>query len=101
MSNGAAILSLDQGTTSSRAIAFDAAGRPIAVSQVELPQSFPQPGWVEHDPERIWTDTLHTARDVLARLGERPVAAIGIANQRETTVLWERATDRALHPAIV
>ncbi len=97
------ILAIDQGTTSSRAILFDRAGRPIATAQRELPQHYPQPGWVEHDPEAIWRDTLATCRDVLAKAGlpVEQVAALGLTNQRETVVLWERASGRPVHPAIV
>ncbi|WP_157270790.1 glycerol kinase GlpK [Azohydromonas aeria] len=97
------LLALDQGTSSSRSIVFDAAGRVVAQAQRELRQRFPQPGWVEHDPMEIWNSQLDTARRALAqaRLSARDVAAIGIANQRETTLLWERATGRPLHHAIV
>ncbi|HYO28773.1 MAG TPA: FGGY family carbohydrate kinase, partial [Azonexus sp.] len=97
------VLALDQGTTSSRAILFDAEGRRVATAQRELPQYFPQPGWVEHDPEEIWQTQLDCAREALAqsRVAAGAVAAIGIANQRETTLLWERATGRALSRAIV
>ncbi|MGV0974824.1 MAG: glycerol kinase GlpK [Azonexus sp.] len=97
------VLALDQGTTSSRAILFDAEGRPVATAQRELTQYFPQPGWVEHDPEEIWQTQLSCARAVLARSGVAisAVVAIGIANQRETTVLWDRATGRPLSRAIV
>jgi glycerol kinase len=97
------LLAIDQGTTSSRAILFEPSGRPVGVAQRELPQSFPQPGWVEHDPERIWDDTLCVCRDALAKaeVTARDVAAVGITNQRETTVVWERATGRSIHPAIV
>ncbi len=94
------VLAIDQGTTSTRAILFDARRRPCAVAQRALPQIFPQHGWVEHDPEEIWSATVACAREVLAgRRGQ--VAAIGIANQRETAVVWERASGRALHNAIV
>ncbi|CAG4883833.1 glycerol kinase [Georgfuchsia toluolica] len=97
------ILALDQGTTSSRAILFDHAGNPRAVAQREFAQHFPQPGWVEHDAEEIWQSQLDVARSVLqqANIEAHAVAAIGIANQRETTVLWERATGRPLYRAIV
>ncbi|MGZ3183585.1 MAG: glycerol kinase GlpK [Telluria sp.] len=97
------VLALDQGTTSSRAILFDHAGRLHGVAQQEFPQHFPQPGWVEHDPEDIWNSQLAVARQVLrdAQVAAAQVSAIGIANQRETTVLWERATGRAVAPAIV
>lgn len=98
-----AILALDQGTTSSRAIVFDHAGAIRAVAQQELPQSFPQAGWVEHDPEEIWQTQMDTARRALAQAGLKSsdIAAIGITNQRETTVLWDRKTSQPVHPAIV
>lgn len=97
------VLALDQGTTSSRAILFDRSGRPVSVAQRELGQHYPQPGWVEHDPVEIWSGQLHCARQALstARAGPDEVAAIGIANQRETTVIWERASGRPIAPAIV
>lgn len=98
------LLAIDQGTTSSRAILFDAELQPKAVAQRELPQSFPQPGWVEHDPHRILEDTLACCREVLASgkgIAEQRVAQIGITNQRETVVLWDRASGNALHPALV
>ncbi len=97
------VLALDQGTTSSRAILFDRAGRIAGVAQQEFPQIYPQPGWVEHDPEAIWSTQLNTARQALARAGAEisQVAAIGLTNQRETTVVWDRETGRPLHNAIV
>ena len=97
------ILALDQGTTSSRAILFDEAGSIVAVAQHEFEQFYPQPGWVEHDPTEILTSQLSCAVEVLGKVGARPrdVAAIGITNQRETVVVWERATGKAIHPAIV
>ncbi|ANQ85914.1 glycerol kinase [Azoarcus olearius] len=97
------VLALDQGTTSSRAMVFDAAGRVRSVARRDFTQSFPQPGWVEHDPAEILRSQFDCARDALADAGLRAgqLAAIGIANQRETTVLWERASGRALAPAIV
>src|SRR5215217_6609328 len=97
------ILALDQGTTSSRAILFDHEGRIGGCAAQEFPQHFPRPGWVEHDADDIWTSQLAVARQVLREAGVRPaqVRAIGIANQRETTVLWERATGRPVGPAIV
>jgi glycerol kinase len=97
------VLAIDQGTTSTRAVLFDADGQPRAQAQQELLQHYPQPGWVEHDAEEIWQATLATARAVLAerRLAARDIAAIGITNQRETTVLWERDTGRPIARAIV
>ncbi|HET9333800.1 MAG TPA: glycerol kinase GlpK [Gemmatimonadota bacterium] len=97
------LLALDQGTTSTRAIAFDRTLRPLHVAQRPLPQSFPRPGWVEHDPERIRDDAVATLREVIDALdgGAEAVAAIGITNQRETTLVWERATGRPIHAAIV
>lgn len=97
------ILALDQGTTSSRAIVFDHEGLPVASSQHEHSQHFPQPGWVEHDALDIWHSQLACAREALAaaRIAASQVAAIGIANQRETTVLWDRATGEPVARAIV
>jgi glycerol kinase len=97
------ILALDQGTTSSRAIVFNQAGQPVAVAQQEFPQSYPQPGWVEHDPETLWQTQAAVAVEALQKAGitARNVAAIGIANQRETTLLWDRTTGQAVAPAIV
>ncbi|HEV2485644.1 MAG TPA: glycerol kinase GlpK [Terracidiphilus sp.] len=97
------ILALDQGTTSSRAILFDESGAIAATAQHEFEQFYPQAGWVEHDPTEILTSQLSCAVEVLAKIGARPrdVAAIGITNQRETVVVWERATGKAIHPAIV
>jgi glycerol kinase len=97
------LLALDQGTSSTRSIVFDRDGRIVAVAQRELGQFYPQPGWVEHDPLAIWTDQRDTAREVLAKAGLRAVdiAAVGITNQRETTLLWDRATGEPLHRAIV
>ncbi|HEX5126806.1 MAG TPA: glycerol kinase GlpK [Rhodocyclaceae bacterium] len=97
------VLALDQGSTSSRAIVFDAEGRVRASSQQEFRQIFTQPGWVEHDPMDIWHSQLSTAQDALARAGldAKQVDAIGIANQRETTLLWERASGRPVANAIV
>jgi glycerol kinase len=97
------ILAIDQGTTSTRAIVFDERARPVSSAQKELPQIFPQPGWVEHDPEQIWSATVEVCRDALARakLDARALAGIGITNQRETTVVWDRSTGKAIHNAIV
>lgn len=97
------LLALDQGTSSSRAIVFDLQGQLVASAQREFTQFFPQPGWVEHDPQEIWASQLATAQEALARAGlqAHQVAALGITNQRETTVLWNRRTGQALHRAIV
>jgi glycerol kinase len=97
------LLALDQGTSSSRSIVFHADGRIKSQSQLELPQIFPQPGWVEHDPMEIWRTQLATARDALAQAGltAKDIRAVGITNQRETTVVWSRATGQPIHHAIV
>jgi len=97
------ILSLDQGTTSSRAIVIDREGNPIAVSQKEFTQLFPQPGWVEHDPMEIWSSQLTVATEAIVKAGLTPadIAAIGITNQRETTIMWNRETGRPVCNAIV
>ena len=97
------VLALDQGTTSSRAILFDAAGNALASQAHEFKQHYPQPGWVEHDPNEIWDTQLRAARGALSRAQVRAdeVVALGITNQRETTVVWERATGRPIYPAIV
>ena len=97
------ILSLDAGTTSNRAIIFNMQGKPVASSQRELPQIYPQPGWVEHDPRLIWATMLAAAREAMAAGGisATEIASLGIANQRETTLLWEKATGQPLCNAIV
>jgi glycerol kinase len=97
------VMALDQGTTSSRAILFDEQGAPAAVEQHEFPQHFPKSGWVEHDPEEIWQSQLRAARGVLERAGASAsdVAAIGITNQRETALVWDRASGEPIYPAIV
>ena len=95
------ILAIDQGTTSTRAILFDREARAINIAQRELRQHYPAPGWVEHDPEQIWADTLAVARDALSAIEPGRVAGIGIANQRETVILWDRATGEPVHRAIV
>jgi glycerol kinase len=97
------ILALDQGTTSSRAILFDQSGAIVSVAQHEFEQFYPQPGWVEHDPTEILTSQLSCAVEVLGRAEARPrdIAAIGITNQRETVVVWDRTTGHPIHPAIV
>ncbi|MEE3330726.1 MAG: glycerol kinase, partial [Myxococcota bacterium] len=97
------VMALDQGTTSSRAILFDAQGAIVASDQYEFPQHFPKPGWVEHDALEIWDSQLRAARGALERAGgsAADIAAIGITNQRETTVVWDRRTGEPIHKAIV
>jgi glycerol kinase len=97
------ILSLDQGTTSSRAIVFNQQGRVVSVAQQEFPQIYPQPGWVEHDPEAIWQSQLRVAQEAMqkANATASDIAAIGVTNQRETTVVWDKRTGQAIHNAIV
>ena len=97
------LLAIDQGTTSTRAIVFDAELAPIATAQQELAQLYPAPGLVEHDPEEIWASVIRTARDAMAKaqVTAKDVAAIGITNQRETTLIWDRATGKPIHNAIV
>ena len=97
------ILAIDQGTTSSRAIVFDASLAVSARAQQEFPQHFPASGWVEHEPEDIWESVLATARQAIAKAGlaASDIAGIGITNQRETTLIWDRRTGRAIHRAIV
>ncbi len=97
------LLALDQGTSSSRSIVFDAQGRIVAMAQLELPQIYPRPGWVEHDPMQIWRGQLATAQEVLRKAGIKAsqLSAIGITNQRETTVVWSRTTGQPIANAIV
>src|SRR6201990_3256270 len=97
------VLAIDQGTTSSRAIVFRRDTSIAASAQAEFPQHFPASGWVEHEPEDIWTSTVATCRAALQKAGvaAKDIAAIGITNQRETTVVWDRATGTAIHRAIV
>lgn len=97
------ILALDQGTTSSRAIVFDHQGNIVAIAQKEFAQHFPQPGWVEHDPMEIWSSQVTVATEAIVRAGTTPaaIAGIGITNQRETTILWDRETGKPIYNAIV
>src|SRR5438876_3446749 len=97
------VLALDQGTTSSRAILFDEHGAPVTMAQREFRQIYPQPGWVEHDPEEIFRTQRDVAREVVqkANVALNDVMAVGITNQRETTLLWDRQTSEPLHNAIV
>jgi len=97
------ILALDQGTTSSRAIVFDHSGLPVASSQKEFTQIYPKPGWVEHDPEEIWSTQIGVATEVLAKAGLKStdIAGIGITNQRETTIVWDRISGKPVYNAIV
>ena len=98
MSEGRYILAIDQGTTSTRSILFDHRAKIVATAQAEFPQHYPRDGWVEHDPEDIWQGVLATAREAMAGVDPAQVAAIGIANQRETTLLWDRDTGAPLFP---
>ena len=102
MSN-AFLLAIDQGTTSTRAMVFEPSGNALAAAQRELSQIFPKPGWVEHDPDVIWRDTEATCREAVKTAGidVGAIAGIGITNQRETTVLWDRQTGEVLHNAVV
>src|SRR5258706_6867944 len=97
------VLALDQGTTSSRAILFDQTGRIQSIAQKEFTQIFPQPGWVEHDPLEIWSSQVSVASEARMKIGAIPseIAAIGITNQRETTVVWDRETGEPVYNAIV
>ena len=97
------IISIDQGTTSSRAILFDLKGKPIYSSQKEFTQYFPKSGWVEHNPEEIWSTTKKTLKDVInkSKKLKGKILTIGITNQRETTVLWDKKTGKAVYNAIV
>jgi glycerol kinase len=97
------VLAFDQGTTSSRAIVFDTQGNMLSVAQKEFRQIFPRPGCVEHDPDEIWSSQLGVANEAIAgsRQGVNEIAAIGITNQRETTIVWNRKTGRPIHNAIV
>src|SRR5438093_9054459 len=94
------ILAIDQGTTSTRGMLFDENGQPAGRAQKELPQIYPKPGWVEHDPEEIWQATLDVAKEALAKAAKpADVAAIGITNQRETSLVWNRRTGKPIHNA--
>ncbi|MFH1996038.1 MAG: glycerol kinase GlpK [Candidatus Omnitrophota bacterium] len=95
------ILSIDQGTTGSRAVVYDRAGTCIAGAYREFPQYFPKPGWVEHDPDEIWASVRRTVQAVLRKVPPRSIAGVGITNQRETTVVWSRTTGRPVHNAVV
>lgn len=103
MTNAKLIMALDQGTTSSRAILFNKEGEIVQVAQEEFEQIFPKPGWVEHNPEEIWSAQFQTAKEVILKSGisNQDVAAIGITNQRETTVVWDRETGKPIYNAIV
>ncbi|MES1155099.1 MAG: FGGY family carbohydrate kinase, partial [Pseudorhodoplanes sp.] len=97
------LLAIDQGTTSTRSIVFNAALDPVATAQQEFRQIYPSPGLVEHDPEEIWSSVVSTAKQAIAKAGltAKDIAGIGITNQRETTIVWDRATGKPLHNAIV
>ncbi len=98
-----AIAAIDQGTTSTRCMLLDQAGRPLAFAQKEHRQIYPQPGWVEHDPVEIWRNTQAVVAEALEKSGlsSADIAAVGVTNQRETVVIWEKATGLPIHPAIV
>ena len=95
------VLALDQGTTSSRAILFDRVGQIKALAQKELKQIFPQAGWVEHDPEEIWSSQLQVAKEIMDGVDKTDILTIGITNQRETTVIWDKTTGKTIYNAIV
>ena len=95
------LMAIDQGTTSSRAVVFDATAKVVASAQQEFPQTYPEPGWVEHDPEAIWSSVLQVTKDALSEVGEAGIAGLGITNQRETTLLWDRASGECVYNAIV
>ena len=97
------VLVIDQGTTSTRAFVFGPDGEPLGMAQQEFPQIYPHPGWIEHDPEDLWRTTLATAREAIerARVAAASLAGVGITNQRETTLVWERETGRPIYNAIV
>jgi glycerol kinase len=95
------VLAIDQGTTSTRAILFDSTARPVAIAQRDLKQHYPALGWVEHDAEDIWRDATAVSREVLGRIDPKRVAGIGITNQRETAIVWDRTTGEPIHRAIV
>ncbi len=103
MSRPRHVLAIDQGTTSTRAIVFNDTARTVSIAQREFPQHYPAPGWVEHDAEDIWRDTLATAREAVEKsgVGARGIAGVGITNQRETAVVWERSSGKPIHRAIV
>ena len=97
------VIALDQGTTSSRCILFDRQGNPCSAAQKEFPQIFPQPGWVEHDPMEIWSSQLSVMLEAMSKIGAHysDIAAIGITNQRETTIVWDKHTGQPVYNAIV
>ena len=97
------IISIDAGTTSNRSILFDLKGKPVYSSQKEFTQYFPKSGWVEHDPEEIWKTTINTLRNVIAKAKKLKgkILSIGITNQRETTILWDKKTGKTVYKAIV
>src|SRR4051794_31034223 len=97
----AVLIAIDAGTTGVRAFAVDEGGQPVGWSYRELTQHYPRPGWVEHDPDEIWSAVQATLAELRTSLGDPPVAAIGVTNQRETAVAWDRRTGQPLHPAIV
>ena len=95
------LLAIDQGTSSSRAVLYDDQVRPLASAQQEFPQIYPEPGWVEHDPEAIWQSVCEVTAACVAEAGNPEIAGIGITNQRETTIIWDRNTGECVYNAIV
>ena len=95
------LMAIDQGTSSSRCVILDASGSPVASAQQEFPPAYPKPGWVEHDPEAIWGSVVSVTRDALAAAGDVSIAGLGLTNQRETTLVWDRDTGQCVYPAIV
>ena len=95
------LLAIDQGTSSSRTLVFDAEANVVASAQQEFPQEYPRPGWVEHNPEAIWESVVSVTRECLQKVGDVTIAGLGITNQRETTLIWDRDTGRCIHRAIV
>ena len=95
------LVAIDQGTSSSRTVVFDQSSTVVASAQQEFPQEYPHPGWVEHDPEAIWSSVLDVTKKSLAGINAAEVAGLGITNQRETTLIWDRESGQCIHNAIV
>ena len=101
MSAAHQLIAIDQGTSSSRTVVFDQTASVVASAQQEFPQEYPQPGWVEHDPEAIWNSVVEVTKQALASADAKKIAGLGITNQRETTLIWDRTTGECVHHAIV